>query len=83
MARVVWLAFLMLASGIDSTAVEENLVQITTQAGEVDETGAYPAESINGRVFARLERFANSHRRWSHPDSNKDKPDMAATPKEA
>jgi predicted ATP-dependent protease len=49
---------------------DEALALLTgMESGERGPDGAYPPESINGRVEARLRRFAETARAWGRPDS--------------
>lgn len=49
-------------------SVDEGIELLTgVPAGEPDADGAYPAESINGRVVARIEAFARQQQAFAHP----------------
>lgn len=41
-------------------------------AGQKNEDGSYPEESVNGRVVARLEKFATAQRTFASPINHKD-----------
>jgi lon-related putative ATP-dependent protease len=48
--------------------IEQGIKVLTgIPAGELDEEGAYPEESINQRIIARLEEMAETQREYSHP----------------
>ena len=50
--------------------VDEAIEILTgTAAGERDEAGDYPGDSVNGLVEERLFEFAKARRRFSHPNS--------------
>jgi predicted ATP-dependent protease len=51
--------------------VDEGIEILTgVAAGDADEAGDYPEESINGRVVARLEEMAKTQRRFARPPRN-------------
>jgi lon-related putative ATP-dependent protease len=53
--------------------VDEGIEILTgVAAGEADEAGDYPEESINGRVVARLEEMAKTQRRFARPPRSED-----------
>ena len=55
------------------TSVDEAIELLTgVAAGEPDETGAFPADSINGRVHGRLVELANIRRSFSEKSRNTD-----------
>ncbi len=46
--------------------IDEGIALLTgVEAGEADDAGNYPAESVNGRVMARLEAFSKTQRAFS------------------
>lgn len=48
--------------------IEQGIELLTgTPAGELDEEGSYPEDSINHRVIARLEEMAETQREYRHP----------------
>lgn len=48
--------------------VEDGIEVLTgAEAGAVDAEGNYPADSVNGRVAARLRKFAEGYRDFTHP----------------
>lgn len=52
------------------TTVDEGIALLTgLPAGEPDEAGDYPLESINGRIVARLKRLAETQRDYNRPSS--------------
>lgn len=52
--------------------VDEGLeLLLQTPVGERDGAGQYPAESINGRVLARLEELLAQHKRFGGSDTSK------------
>jgi predicted ATP-dependent protease len=54
------------------STVDEGIALLTgIPAGEVDEEGHYPPDSINGRVFARLATLAEKHRKFNAPSKSK------------
>ncbi|HUM67946.1 MAG TPA: ATP-binding protein [Chloroflexota bacterium] len=51
-----------------ANTIDEGIELLTGMvAGELDDDGRYPAESINGRVVARLETFAAKQREFMAP----------------
>ena len=51
------------------SSIDEGIEVLTgTPAGEPDASGNYPLETINGRVRARLEAFAETARQYIKPD---------------
>ena len=52
------------------TTVDEGIALLTgLSAGEPDEAGDYPLESINGRIVARLKQLADTQRDYNRPSS--------------
>ncbi|MBP6469440.1 MAG: AAA family ATPase [Chloroflexi bacterium] len=48
--------------------IDEGIELLTSiPAGELDETGTYPAESINGRVISHLDKLAEKQRAFASP----------------
>jgi hypothetical protein len=48
--------------------IEQGIEVLTgIPAGEMDEEGSYPEDSINHRVIARLEEMAETQREFSNP----------------
>ena len=48
--------------------IDEGIELLTgIPAGELDQTGSYPAESINGRVVAHLDKLAEKQRAFASP----------------
>jgi predicted ATP-dependent protease len=48
--------------------IEQGIELLTgIPAGEMDEEGAYPEDSINHQVIARLDEMAETQREYSHP----------------
>ena len=48
--------------------VDEGVALLTDlDAGELDETGVYPAESLNGLIVARLKKLADTQRDYNRP----------------
>jgi len=58
---------------IPVSTVDEGLSILTgVPAGEPDETGQYPPESVNGRILARLTEFAEKKRAFNEPSRSAD-----------
>ncbi len=55
------------------STIDEGISLLTDiPAGEADESGDYPADSINGRVVARLSSFAEKQRQFGDPAKSGD-----------
>jgi predicted ATP-dependent protease len=62
------------------STVDEGIALLTgVAAGVADENGDYPPDSVNGRVVARLEQWANVQRRFARPAASGETPDSAET----
>ena len=46
-------------------------------AGEPDEAGDYPPDSLNGRIVARLKRLADTQRDYNRPSPSESADDAA------
>lgn len=59
--------------------VDEGIALLTGMtAGTADDDGRYPADSVNGRIIARLERLAEKQKKFSQPSANGER--LAAQP---
>jgi hypothetical protein len=55
------------------TTVDEGIALLTgLPAGEPDEMGDYPPESMNGRIVARLKQLAETARDFNAPPGGRD-----------
>jgi lon-related putative ATP-dependent protease len=63
------------------STIDEGISLLTgIPAGEANQSGEFPADSINGRVVARLSSFAEKQRQFGDPaKSNEDEPHWEAT----
>ena len=72
------------------TTVDEGIALLTGMpAGEPDEAGDYPPDSLNGRIVARLKRLADTQRDYNRPSpgdsadaAQDDEAEIAATTEE-
>ncbi|MCB8923418.1 MAG: AAA family ATPase [Ardenticatenaceae bacterium] len=56
------------------STIDEGIALLTgVPAGELDESGSYPADSVNGRVTARLTAFTEKQRAFATPPKQKKK----------
>lgn len=66
------------------TTTDEGIAILTgIPAGMADESGQFPADSINGRVVARLAYFTEKHREFNDPpprSDDKDEPEQSDKP---
>jgi len=55
------------------STVDEGIALLTgLAAGEPDESGVYPPESLNGLIVARLKKLAETQRDYNHPPPSDD-----------
>ncbi|MBC8241323.1 MAG: ATP-dependent protease, partial [Alphaproteobacteria bacterium] len=55
------------------TTIDEGIEQMTgVAAGEVGDDGTYPPDSVNGRVQARLQAFAQAVKNFTKSDGDGD-----------